>query len=517
MTYSANLGTPVTNTKLRTPTHITPLSGMCSTCVESCIGFCEIGLSATRGDEAIIPYRAGLDQFASEKDYPLDFSHFNINGRVFGAVGIEEDPYKATFPNAKVDTYFGIENKMKLKTPIILPALARLNWKDYFGGAALAGTLAVIGEAAVSNDPDAKFEDGKIVDSPRLKEMVESFKRFYHGYGDIVLQANYDDEYLGVLEYGIRELGIKTVELKYGQAAKGIQGFGYIDDLEKAQKLYQLGYVVTPNPMDDEIIKKHKMGVGKPFLKVSKLPMWNEDYMIKRVKELRELGAKFICFKTGPYDPKDLVNIVKISSKAGVDLITFDGGGGGTAFSPVKMMNEWGIPTVNMESMLYDILKEFENKGYKLPQIAIAGGFTMEDHVYKGLALAAPYVNFIGIARGAMAAAFSGKQIGEYLEKGETPKIYERFGSTKEEIFRDITQLREIYGEEVDNIPTGAIGVYSYINRINTGVQQLMALNRKFDIKDISRDDIVPLTELGAKVSGLKTYEDLAKEALDYI
>src|SRR5699024_11158804 len=128
---------------------------------------------------------------------------FNINGRVFGAVGCEEDSYQATFPNAKVDTYFGLNRTMKLKTPVILPALARLNWKDYFGGAALAGTLAVVGEAAVGADPEAVFENGKVIDSPRITAMVNAFRRFDHGYGDIILQANYDDEYLGVLEYGI--------------------------------------------------------------------------------------------------------------------------------------------------------------------------------------------------------------------------------------------------------------------------------------------------------------------------
>src|SRR5699024_4560581 len=127
MTYKSTLGTPVTKTRLRTPDKTSPFSGMCSACLEDCIGFCEIGLSATRGEDAIIPYRAGLDQFASEKDYPLDLSHFNINGRVFGAVGCEEDSYQATFPNAKVDTYFGLNRTMKLKTPVILPALARLN------------------------------------------------------------------------------------------------------------------------------------------------------------------------------------------------------------------------------------------------------------------------------------------------------------------------------------------------------------------------------------------------------
>ena len=517
MTYSPTLGSTITNTKLRTPDHISPISGMCAVCTENCIGTCEIGLSATRGADAVNPYKADINQFASEKNYPLDFSHFNINGRVFGAQGWDADPYLATFPKANVDTYLGLNNKIPLKTPVILPALAKLNWQDYFAGAALAGTLAFIGESVVDKDPGAVFENGKVVHSPLIADMVSAFRKYYRGYGDIVLQANYDDEFLGVLEYAIKELKIQSVELKFGQAAKGIQGFGTLDSIEKALMFQKRGHIIYPDPSDPKIAENYKNGIGPHFQKIAKLPMWDEEFLVKRVAELRSLGAKHICFKTGPYDPKDLIKIIKIASKAGVDLITFDGGGGGTGHSPSRMMNEWGIPTVYMESMLYDIFNKFKEKNLPLPQVAIAGGFTMEDHVYKGLALGAPYVDFIAIGRGAMAAAFSGNQIGEFILEGKVPKIYQRFGTTKEEIFSDMRILREEYGDEVDSIPTGAIGVYSYINRISAGLRQLMALNRKFHIKHIDRSDIFPMTDLAAEVSGLPTLKDMLNSELDLI
>lgn len=517
MSYSPPLSSSITNTKMRTPNHISPFSGMCAVCTENCIGTCEIGLSATRGSEAINPYKSDINQFASEKDYPLDLSHFNINGRVFGAINCEEDPYLATFPKANVNTYFGINNKVKLKTPVILPALAKLNWEDYFAGAALAGTLAFIGESVVDKDPNVVFENGKVSHSPLIEAMVSAFRKYYHGYGDIVLQGNFDDEYLGVLDYAIEKLGVKSVELKFGQAAKGIQGFGSVDTIEKALMFQKRGHIIYPDPSKSIVAENYKNGMGESFQKIAKLPMWNEDILIKRVAELRSLGAEHITFKTGPYDPKDLIKIIKIASKSGVDLITFDGGGGGTGHSPSKMMNEWGMPTVYMESILYDILNKFKEKDYPLPQIAIAGGFTMEDHVYKGLALGAPFVDFIAIGRGTMAAAFSGKQVGEFIKKGKVPKEYQRFGNTKEEIFSDIKILKEIYGEKAKDIPTGAIGVYSYINRISSGLRQLMALNRKFNIKDINRDDIIPLTELAAKVSGLKTYNEILENELENI
>ncbi|WP_406244164.1 glutamate synthase-related protein [Tissierella carlieri] len=263
--------------------------------------------------------------------------------------------------------------------------------------------------------------------------------------------------------------------------------------------------------------ENYKKGIGQVFERISKLPIWNEEILINRVKELRELGAERISFKTGPFDPEDLIRILKIASKAGVDLVTFDGAGGGSGNSPSKMMNEWGIPTVYMESLLYNILKKMDEKNYSLPQIAIAGGIAMEDQVFKGLALGAPYIGLVGIGRAAMAAAMAGKQVGELIKGGTVPKDYQRFGSNIEEIFSGIRELKELYGDDALNISTGAIGVYSYINRISTGLKQLMALNRKFSLEYINRNDIIPLTELAAKVTGLETYSDKLERELSNI
>ena len=49
-----------TLTKNRTEGSITPLSGMCVTCVDGCVGMCEIGKSAYRGHEVIYPQPFGV-------------------------------------------------------------------------------------------------------------------------------------------------------------------------------------------------------------------------------------------------------------------------------------------------------------------------------------------------------------------------------------------------------------------------------------------------------------------------
>ncbi len=64
-----------------------PGSGMCVTCLDGCEGPCEIGRSALKGREMIYPQPFGKVTSGAEKDYPVDFSHFNIQGTCVGAGG----------------------------------------------------------------------------------------------------------------------------------------------------------------------------------------------------------------------------------------------------------------------------------------------------------------------------------------------------------------------------------------------------------------------------------------------
>jgi len=509
MHFSPGLGSPITNTHLRNTSHVADVSGMCAVCTSDCIGPCEIGLSAVRGSEAILPFSADKNQFASEKRYPLDFSHFNINGRVFGAIGLPSDPYEASYPNADISSSFGVVRAVPVKAPFILPAMAKLAWKEYFAGAAISGVPIVIGEDVIAKDKGLVVNGHRVIKAPLIDEMVSAFRRYEHGFGDIILQANFDDEYHGVLEYAIERLGVKSVELKFGQAAKGIQGMGRVPKIEDALRFKALGYIILPDPTDPAVAEAYARGVGPVFEKIGKFPMWTPESLIQRVVKLRKLGAERICFKTGPFDTRDIATILGIASETGIDLVTLDGAGGGTGHSPAKMMNEWGMPTVTLEAIIYRILRGFEKARKPLPPIAIAGGFATEDQVYKGLALGAPYIRMIAIGRAAMAAAIVGRQVGEALRNGSVPKEYARFGSSVDEIFADFRLLKADYGDETLNIPTGALGLYSYLNRVSVGLKQFMALNRKFALRYIDREDIVPLTEIAAKTTGLSTYNEL--------
>ena len=54
-TFSKVNASAATLTKNRTGDSVVPASGLCVTCVDGCIGMCEVGKSAYRGHEVIYP------------------------------------------------------------------------------------------------------------------------------------------------------------------------------------------------------------------------------------------------------------------------------------------------------------------------------------------------------------------------------------------------------------------------------------------------------------------------------
>ncbi len=513
-----------TLTKNRTEGSVVPASGMCVTCVDGCIGMCEIGKSAYRGHEVIYPQPFGVITTAAEKTYPVDYSHFNIMGTAVGAHGIEEDSDKAIFPAVSLEVRFGHDNGLKFRCPWIISGIgstnvAKNNWEGLAIGSALAGTGLTIGENVVGMDPEAVIENGRVVDTVDLKRRVKLYKDYQRaGYGAIVVQANIEDTRLGVQEYAIEKLGVECVELKWGQGAKNIGGEVKIRDLAKAQLLHERGYLVLPDPTDPDVIRHFENGAFKEFERHSRVGMVTEESFAKRVEELRAAGAKYIFLKTGAYRPADLARAVLFASRYGIDLLTVDGAGGGTGMSPWRMMNEWGVPPVELHSLLRQYAKRLADKGETLPAIAAGGGFSFEDQMFKGLALGAPFVKLIGMARAPIAAAMVGKTIGRTIDENQVPVYIERFGSSKDDIFVTASDLREELGDaEFEKLPTGALGLYTYYERLAQGLRQLMAGSRKFAMEHIARDDIAALTREAADISGIKHIMDVDQGKVERI
>lgn len=508
-----------TLTKNRTEGSVVPTSGMCVTCVDGCIGMCEIGKSAYRGHEVIYPQPFGVITTASEKTYPVDYSHFNIMGTCVGAQGIEPDSDRAIFPNVDVSVSFGHDGKLKFRRPWIIPgigstAIAKNNWEGLAIGSALMGTGLTIGENVVGMDPDAVLKDRGVVDTVDLKRRVDLFQRYKRdGWGAVVVQANIEDTRLGVQEYAIDKLGVECVELKWGQGAKNIGGEVKVSDLKRAQMLAARGYIVIPDPFDEHVVEAFNRGVFKEFERHSRVGMVSEESFAQRVEELRDAGARYIFLKTGAFRPADLARALAFASKYRLDLLTVDGAGGGTGMSPWRMMNEWGVPPVELHSLLYQYALQLSRKGAHVPALAVAGGFTFEDQIFKGLAMGAPFVKLIGMARGPIAAAMVGKTIGRTIDSMQVPVYIERFGVSRESIFVTASELRKELGQETYNeLPTGALGLYTYYERLTQGLCQIMAGSRKFSLEHISRDDLAALTPEASRISGISYVMDLDKE-----
>jgi hypothetical protein len=522
MTLSRPNASAATQTRRRVESY-SPMSGLCATCIDGCPGFCEVGMSSYRGTEVIYPQPFGKVTAGAEKQYPYDFSYINIMGTAVGAVGIEADSDTAVFPNVDLETRIGRDGSIKMRLPWLVAGLgstrvAKNNWDGLAIGTAISGVPLTIGENVCGMDPDSTIKDGKVVRSPDMEYRVKTYQKWQDkGYGAIIVQANVEDTRLGVQEYAIRELGVQAVELKWGQGAKDIGGEVKLDTLERALQLYERGYVVVPNPTDPTVQAAFKAGAICEFERHSRLGMVSKEAFFGRVKELRDAGAKYVSLKTGAYRPADLARAVRWACEAEVDLLTVDGAGGGTGMSPWPMMNEWGVPTLEIESLLVRYLEKMNAKGLYIPPVAIAGGFSLEDHIFKGIALGAPYVKAVAQARSPLTACMVGKTIGEMIKTGKG-KIVETYGKTVEEVFLLAEELKAKYGNKTyGELPTSAIGLYTYYQRLAQGLRQLMAGERKFALEHITRDDIAALTPEVAKLTGINYIMDVDREEVEKI
>jgi len=121
------------------------------------------------------------------------------------------------------------------------------------------------------------------------------------------------------------------------------------------------------------------------------------------------------------------------------------------------------------------------------------------------------------MARAPLTAAMVGRNVGQSIMERDLPVYYGRYGNTVDAIFVEASRLKKMFGEKFADIPTGAIGLYTYNQRLTQGLKQLMCGARKFVTDRISRDDIVALTSEAAQTSGIKYVMDADKEEVEKI
>ena len=526
-----NLSTPNANDATLTfnrSKSVVPMSGLCSRCIDGCRGNCEVFRSTFRGREVIYPAPFGSITAGADKNYPVDYSHLNIQGYALGATGLPAgvavSPDTAIFPAVNTETEYGWDIKVKMKAPIFTGALgsteiARKNWEHFAVGAAISGVTLVCGENVCGIDPQLELNaQGKIAKSPDMDRRIEVYKRFHQGYGEILVQMNVEDTRLGVAEYVVEKHGLQTIELKWGQGAKCIGGEIKVRRIDRALELQKRGYLVTPDPSSAIVQAAYKEGAIREFERHSRLGFVSEEGFMAECERLRKLGFKRITLKTGAYGLRELAMAIKWGSKAKIDLLTIDGAPGGTGMSPWRMMEEWGVPSIYLHSAAYEFCNKLTAKGERVPDIAFAGGFSSEDGVFKALSMGAPFVKAVCMGRALMIPGMVGKNIAEWIDKNDLPKTVSQHGSTIEEIFVNYEAIKDMVGAKaVEEVPLGAIGIYSYSDKIKVGLQQLMAGARCFTPSAITRRDLMSLTEECTKVTGIPYVMDAYREEAEAI
>ncbi len=493
---------------------VTPCSGICTRCIDGCKGSCEIWLSSFRGREVLYPGPFGEITAGADKNYPIDYSHLNIQGYAEGAKGLPEGteigPDSAVFYSVDTETEYGWDRKVRMKLPIFTGALgsteiARVNWEHFAIGAAIAGITLVCGENVAGIDPGLKRDsNGKVIESPEMDRRINIYRKFHDKYGEILVQMNVEDTRLGVAEYVASKHNLETIELKWGQGAKCIGGEIKVKTLERAIELKKRGYIVVPDPNLKENQAAFHDGAIKEFERHSRLGFVTKEGFLDEIDRLRDIGFKRVTLKTGAYSMVELAMAIRYSSEAKIDLLTIDGAPGGTGMSPWPMMNEWGIPSFYLHSLAYEFAAKLEKKGMRVPDLAFAGGFSDEPGVFKALAMGSPYVKAVCMGRGLMIPGFVGKNIEKWIRDGELPKSVSKYGSSIPEIFVCYEELKEKFGDRMKEIPMGAVGIYTHASKFRTGLQQIMAGSRNFRLSTISRDDVMALTEEAAGVSGIE-------------
>jgi hypothetical protein len=117
------------------------------------------------------------------------------------------------------------------------------------------------------------------------------------------------------------------------------------------------------------------------------------------------------------------------------------------------------------------------------------------------------------MGRALMIPGMVGKNIAQWIKKGDLPKNVSEYGTTPEEIFVNYEKVKDIVGSaEIGNIPLGAIGIYSYSDKIRVGLQQLMAGARRFNLSVIGRNDLMSLTDECVRVTGIPYLMDCYRD-----
>jgi glutamate synthase domain-containing protein 2 len=322
--------------------------------------------------------------------------------------------------------------------------------------------------------------------------------------------------------------GVQTCALPI---SKNIGGEIEVDSLEYALFLKSRGYLVDPDPEDPKVQHAFKSGAVRSFARHSRLGYTDlsseaqvQESFMQSVAQLRKLGYRRISLKTGSYGMEALAMAIRYASDAELDLLTIDGSGGGTGMSPWNMMETWGVPSILLHAKAREYAALLASRGRKVVDMSFAGGFAREDHIFKAMALGAPFTKLICMGRAIMIPGFVGANTEGALHperKAQVhgnweilPKTVSDLGKSPEQIFACYEDVKKKVGaKEIKNIPYGAIAFVTLADKLSAGLQQLLAGARRFSLSDLSRNDIASANRETARETGVPFITDIQDEA----
>ncbi|MDP3426844.1 MAG: glutamate synthase-related protein, partial [Humidesulfovibrio sp.] len=197
--------------------------------------------------------------------------------------------------------------------------------------------------------------------------------------------------------------------------------------------------------------------------------------------------------------------------------------GGGTGMSPWNMMETWGVPSILLHAKAREYAALLAARGQKVVDMSLAGGFAREDHIFKAMALGAPFTKLICMGRAIMIPGFLGANIEGVLHPERKaavfgnwdimPKTVSDLGKSPEQIFACFEDVKKKVGsKEIKNIPYGAIAFCTLADKLAAGLQQLLAGARRFSLPELCRNDIASANRETALETGIGFITDVQDE-----
>ncbi|MFH2131516.1 MAG: FMN-binding glutamate synthase family protein, partial [bacterium] len=168
--------------------------------------------------------------------------------------------------------------------------------------------------------------------------------------------------------------------------------------------------------------------------------------------------------------------------------------------------------------------KILDEMGIRVPDISLAGGFAREDHLFKALALCAPYAKIVCMGRAPMISGFIGANITGALDHevkvavngcwDKLPQSVLEYGTKPEEILIGWEDVQKKVGRnEMKKIPLGAVAMWNYADKLSCGLQQFMAGARKFKLAELDRSDLMAANRETAAETGIEYMSDAQNES----